>query len=244
MKAVISYSHNDMTYVERLHTHLAVLRREGAISAWFDREILAGSKLDRSIIEEIENCDLFLAMVSPDFLASNYCYETEMTKAMQQDASGTTRIVPIIVEPCDWKSTPLRQYKALPRDGKPISEWHNANTGFLDIVNELRRIVTGTDKTQAAKSEPVALLARPQGVRRYKPKRDFDAIDRSDFRIDTFTKIRDYLQSCVAEINGIEDIKARFVNLGPYSFSCSVVNRSRTHGIGYLKRARRCRRYC
>ena len=44
MRAFISYSHRDERWLERLTTHLSVLRRDGRIEDWFDREILAGSE--------------------------------------------------------------------------------------------------------------------------------------------------------------------------------------------------------
>ena len=71
MKAFISYSHKDEAALRRLHTHLAVLRREGRIDEWFDREILAGGEIDAEIAERLEFSGLFLLLVSPDFLASD-----------------------------------------------------------------------------------------------------------------------------------------------------------------------------
>ena len=136
MKAFISYSHKDDVALERLHTHMAVLRREGRLDAWFDREILAGGDLDAEIVEQLESCGLFLLLVSPDFLASDYCVDREMERALERHHAGEAQVVPIIVEPCDWKSTPLRKLKALPRDGKPISEWMNENNAYIDVVKE------------------------------------------------------------------------------------------------------------
>ena len=42
MDAMISYAHEDEAALDRLHFHLAVLRQEGLIEAWFDRKILPG----------------------------------------------------------------------------------------------------------------------------------------------------------------------------------------------------------
>jgi hypothetical protein len=60
MKAFISYSHKDAWALDRLHTHLAMLRREGSILEWYDREILAGGDIDQEVSEQLEACDLFL----------------------------------------------------------------------------------------------------------------------------------------------------------------------------------------
>lgn len=236
MQAFNSYSHKDGGALERLHTHLSTLRRDGLISQWYDREILAGGDIDKEVAEALASSDFFLALVSPDFLASDYCYEREMTEALKRHDAGTMRVVPIIVEPCDWQSTPLGKLKALPRDGRPISEWANANTAYLDIVRELRRIIEA-DRTPSAASAPAPARAeRPPNAeaRRYRVKRDFDEIDYSDFRNSAFEAIRAYFERSVAEINGIEGIRARFRPLSTTGFTCTVVNQARQRGAAQL----------
>src|SRR5579859_3019052 len=97
--------------LDRLHAHLAMLRREGGIVGWYDREILAGAVVDPEISAQLESSELFLALASPDFLASQYCYDKEMTRAIARHEAGQIAVVPIILEPCDWLSSPLRQFK-------------------------------------------------------------------------------------------------------------------------------------
>ena len=159
MKVFISYSHKDDRALDRLHTHFAMLRQEGKITEWFDREILAGGEFNQEISEQLESCHLFLPLVSPDFLASNYCYEKEMTRALERRSAGVVHVVPIIIEPCDWKASPLGELKALPRDGKPVVEWPNENAAFLDVVTELRRILS---KNNVASPKGAAELLWPE----------------------------------------------------------------------------------
>ena len=156
MRAFISYSHKDSSALDRLHTHLAVLKREGTISQWYDREILAGEEFDKEIATQLASSDLFLALVSPDFLASDYCYDRELKQAIERHDRETMRMIPIILEPCDWQATPLQKFKVLPRDGKPISEWTNANAAFHNVVKELRRLAAAAPRT-AAPSAPAAV---------------------------------------------------------------------------------------
>jgi hypothetical protein len=75
-----------------------MLRRDGLITAWYDREIKAGDVIDEEVNAQLEHCDLFLALVSPDFLNSNYCYDKEMKRAIARHEAGEMRIVPIILE--------------------------------------------------------------------------------------------------------------------------------------------------
>ena len=141
MRAFISYSHRDEQRLQRLKTHLSVLRRDGQIEHWFDREILAGAEIDSEINAQLARCDLFLLLVSPDFLASDYCYEREMAIALERHRANEAQVVPVILEPCDWRNTVLGGLKAVPHDGHPIARWANENDAFLDVVQELRRII-------------------------------------------------------------------------------------------------------
>lgn len=236
MRAFISYAHHDTAALDRLHVHLANLQREGRLETWYDREILAGDVLDDEISQELEAADLFLLMVSPDFIASNYCVEREMQRALERHDAGEARVVPIIVEPCDWAAMPqLRRLKAVPKDGEPISEWANANNAYLNVVQEIRRIVDagGTDAPEPADNEPTP-AAQPQVVPRYRVQHDFDEIDRSEYRDEAFATIKDYFRRAIGEIDAVDGLRGRFVDRGANSFGSTVVNRGRQNGTAYI----------
>jgi hypothetical protein len=69
VKAAISYSHNDAALLDNLHKHLAVLRREGLITTWTDRDILAGV-IDEHVDRAWEEADMYLLLVSASFIDS------------------------------------------------------------------------------------------------------------------------------------------------------------------------------
>ncbi|MDF1716087.1 MAG: toll/interleukin-1 receptor domain-containing protein [Antarcticimicrobium sp.] len=236
MRAFISYSHQDVGALERLHVHLANLQREGRIETWYDREILAGDVLEGEISRELEATDLFLLMVSPDFIASNYCVEREMQRALERHDAGEARVVPIIVEPCDWAAMPqLRRLKAVPKDGEPISEWANANNAYLNVVQEIRRIVDAGDSVapEPAYDDP-APAAPQQDVPRYRVQQDFDEIDRSEYRDAAFAMIKDYFRRAIGEIDAVDGLRGRFVDRGANSFGSTVVNRGRQQGTAHI----------
>ena len=113
-----SYSHKDEDLRDQLETHLAVLKRQGFIDAWHDRRITAGENVGQAISASLEAPDVILLLVSADFLASDYCYELEMTRAMARHDEGAAAVIPVILRPCDWHDTPLGKLLAAPRDGK------------------------------------------------------------------------------------------------------------------------------
>lgn len=53
--------------------------------------------------------DVILLLISVDFLASEYCYSKEMETALTRHDAGTASVIPVILRPCDWKSSPFRK---------------------------------------------------------------------------------------------------------------------------------------
>jgi hypothetical protein len=74
-------------------------------------------------------------------LASDYCYEIELRKALEREAKGDVSVVPIILRPCDWQNGPFSNLKALPKDGRPVTAWSNRDEAWNDVARGIRRIV-------------------------------------------------------------------------------------------------------
>lgn len=70
-----SYTHHDESMRDELEIHLAMLKRQGLIEAWHDRRIGAGNEIDHTINVHLESANIILLLVSPHFLASDYCLE-------------------------------------------------------------------------------------------------------------------------------------------------------------------------
>ena len=137
VKVFFSYSHNDENGRNELEKHLAVLKRQGFIETWYDRRILAGVSLHEEIDQNLVESNLILLLVSPDFLDSDYCYSKEMQKALHMRSEGIAWVIPIVLEHCDWKNTPLGNLRACPQDGKPVSDSPNPNRAYNEIVQEI-----------------------------------------------------------------------------------------------------------
>jgi hypothetical protein len=150
-----------------------------------------------------------LPIVSPDYLNSNYCYEKEFQRALQLQADCKIIIVPVIAERCDWLNSPFREMKAVPKDGKPISDWTNDNAAFLNITSELRRVLNALN-TPIPRATTGAMLTPPS--KNYKVKRDFTQVDVVNFRRDSFNVIRKFFLESIDEINTVDDIQGYAVN--------------------------------
>jgi TIR domain-containing protein len=136
-----SYSHKDEEFLDKLITHLSLLKRKGIITGWYDRQISAGTEWKDRIDEHLESAVVILLLVSADFLASDYCYDLEMKRAMERHAEGTARVIPIILRNCDWSDAPFGKLQALPKNAKPVKSWADQDEAFTDIVTGIRRAI-------------------------------------------------------------------------------------------------------
>lgn len=146
IEVFISYSHKDDDLREELDTHLANLKRQGKITAWQDRAIEAGEEWDAQIKGKLESAQIILLLISPPFMASDYCYDLEMQRSIERHDAGSARVIPIILRPCDWKGSPFSKLQVLPKDGKPVTQWSDRDTAFLDVVQGIRRAVESLAK--------------------------------------------------------------------------------------------------
>lgn len=141
LEVFISYSHKDDDLREELDIHLSNLKRQGKIAAWHDRAIEAGNEWETEIKDRLDSAQIILLLVSPPFMASDYCYDIEMQRAIDRHNEGTARVIPIILRPCDWQGSPFSKLQILPKDAKPITEWSNRDSAFVDVVKGIRRAV-------------------------------------------------------------------------------------------------------
>ena len=169
-----SYSHKDEALRDELETHLTLLRRQGVVRGWYDRRIPAGTEWAGQIDQHLEAADVILLLVSADFLASDYCYDKEMKRALERHGAGAARVIPVILRPCDWQSAPFWKLQALPKDGKPVTTWKDRDEAFTDIARGIRGAaasLTAGALDQSAAAPPTEVVtpsptARPRAVDR------------------------------------------------------------------------------
>tara|TARA_R110000787_G_scaffold67400_1_gene150986 strand:+ start:461 stop:1555 length:1095 start_codon:yes stop_codon:yes gene_type:complete len=141
MRLFISYSHKDEQYKDQLETQLSILKRKNVVSSWYDRKITAGQEWKGEIDNNLEETEIVLLLVSPDFLASDYCYEKEMGRAIERHDIKDAIVIPVILRPCDWHETPFSKLQALPKDAKAISTWEDIDEAWLDVVLGLKKSI-------------------------------------------------------------------------------------------------------
>ena len=138
LRLFYSYSHRDEAMREGLEPHLTLLRREGVIAVWHDRRIIAGQEWKGQIDRHLDEADIILLLISADFLASDYCYETEMKRALSRHGAGDACVIPVIIRSVDWIGAPFATLQALPKDAKPVSRWDDADDAWTDVARGIR----------------------------------------------------------------------------------------------------------
>jgi hypothetical protein len=146
IEVFISYSHKDEDLKDELYIHLANLTRQNKIKPWQDRAIEAGTEWDAEIKARLESAGVILLLITPRFIASEYCFDKEMQRAMERHAAGTARVIPIIMKPCDWQDTPFSKLQVLPKDAKPVTSWSDQDEALLNVVQGIRKAVDSLAK--------------------------------------------------------------------------------------------------
>ncbi len=159
-----SYSHKDEGLRDQLETHLTMLKRKGTIEGWHDRRISAGREWEGQIDQHLNSAKIILLLVSSDFLASYYCYDVEVKRAMERHESGEARVIPIILRPCDWQSAPFGKLNSLPTDVKPVTRWDDRDEAFLNIAEGIRKAV------EEIKTEQETNISHPPETIKPKPR--------------------------------------------------------------------------
>jgi hypothetical protein len=130
----IAYSHADAQHRDHLVVHLSPLRRRGKIAEWYDRKIVAGDEWEEVIHEHLEDAKVVLLLVSPNFIASDYCYGKEMRRALERHEESSSVVVPIVVRPTYWREQPFAKLQMLPEDAKPVTTWSNRDNAWVNVV--------------------------------------------------------------------------------------------------------------
>lgn len=203
-----SYSHRDEDLRDQLETQLSMLKRQGVIETWHDRRIGAGQDFALTIDGHVESDDIILLLVSPDFIASDYCYDREMLRAMERHERGEAVVIPVILRACDWTHAPFGKLNATPRDGKPVTQWPDRDQAFLEVAQSVRTAAERFGKANPpppSQPAPVSAVIRGGlgGAARssnLRVAKRFTQRDMDQFKIDSFEYMARFFENSITEL--------------------------------------------
>ncbi|WP_040617947.1 toll/interleukin-1 receptor domain-containing protein [Roseovarius nubinhibens] len=215
-KVFFSYSHADEELADMLQKHLAAMKNNGLITTWHDRCIRAGDEFGHEIDKNLNDADVILLLISSDFIASRYCYEIEMARAIERHEAKEARVIPVILRPCDWHDTPFGKLLAAPRDGKPIRKWPDLDEAFLDVVNAIKASIKKPDvetitRPVTEKMTSVNMVVdRPRSAN-LRVKKSFTQADKDHFLDDAFDLMKRYFENSLNELTDrYSELSSRF----------------------------------
>src|SRR5437763_11306024 len=141
IKLFYCYAHEDKPLRDELEKQLSWLKRRYQLTNWHDREILPGEEWEQAIDTHLNSAHIIFLLISPDFMASDYCYGKEMKRALERHKAGTCRVVPILLRPTYWEEAPFSSIQLLPTNARAITSWPNPDEAFQDVVTEISRTI-------------------------------------------------------------------------------------------------------
>jgi hypothetical protein len=142
LKLFFSYSHTDEALRNELGNHLKILEYQKLISGWHDRKILPGEEWDGQINSNLATADIILLLISADFIASRYCWETEIQQAMQLHEAGQACVIPVILREANWTRAPFGKLQALPKNATAVTSSPNRDAAFKFVAEEIEKTAT------------------------------------------------------------------------------------------------------
>jgi hypothetical protein len=210
-----SYSHVDEALRDQVETQLALLKRQGVIETWHDRRIGAGEEFAGAIEQHVETDDIILLLVSADFIASDYCYDIEMKRAMERHAAGEAIVVPVILRACDWHGAPFGKLNATPPNGTPVTQYADRDQALLEVAKAVRGAVARlTPKTSpsvptrsvvAEADEPRSFLPAGPRSSNLALAKAFTERDKDRFKRDSFEYMARFFENSLGELAARND---------------------------------------
>ncbi|MGI0115866.1 toll/interleukin-1 receptor domain-containing protein [Zooshikella sp. RANM57] len=146
LKMFISYCHKDEEFLNELREHLHPLTKKELIEIWHDKDLVAGDHLDSKILTQLESADLVVCLISAQYISSYSCFEKELVESFSRMSETNARIIPVIIKPCSWKETFIVNYLCLPKDGKAIASWGDKDEGYVNVVEEIKKVAEDVKK--------------------------------------------------------------------------------------------------
>jgi hypothetical protein len=162
----LSFAPQDDELRAELEKHLALLQRQGVIRGWSARRVGVGEDWRSAIHAHLEIAGVILLLVSADFIASDYCFDVEVARALARAKAGEAQVITILVRACDSGSTSFATLPALPSNRIPVTSWHNRDEAWADVARGIRAAVGQNqhghvDPSQSTSSTDGTVVNRP-----------------------------------------------------------------------------------
>jgi hypothetical protein len=143
----VSYSHipDDSYVVFKLLNYLGrrfnklTEEHRPAVSISCIRKVSVGAGWQDEVDEKhFLSAKYVLLMITPDYLASDYC-RRQMSRAEERERMGLAKVIPVILRQVEW--SPPALWELLPSNGLPVTNWPDREEAFADILEGILRAI-------------------------------------------------------------------------------------------------------
>jgi len=142
VKFFFLYASQDKKIAETINHYLTPLVKLGRIKIDDGSEIISGAEWSIELRESFNEADVYLIFISPDLMASDFCYQDDLKLALEKHENKKAVILPILVKMTPfWKELIIGKLDYLPIDGKAISQWKNEEEVLFDITKYIKKVI-------------------------------------------------------------------------------------------------------
>ena len=168
----IIYAREDMDIKQRLLLHLNPFKNAFNAVIWHDGNIEAGQEWKPHIESRLDQTDIFILLVSVDFMNSEFINQVEFKYAIERHKEKKAIMIPVIINYCQWDidlsfkefTFNLKDLQVLPNEGKPIGDWKTPEQAFNNIAAGIRTALSSIkfkrEQEQREKEELELQIAR------------------------------------------------------------------------------------
>jgi hypothetical protein len=133
---------DDNKFKERIAKDLETLRRQGCpIKECICYDIYQALEFVTDIRESLKAYELYLFLLSPDFVNHEFCYRKEIYDLVKRHRAGVW-VLPILVRACVWEPTAFGEASkqldgplpVLPHPQRPVTKWKDRDEAYKKIA--------------------------------------------------------------------------------------------------------------
>jgi hypothetical protein len=129
---------SDASHCRELKKHLSVLIQDSEIRFEDHSSVAPGKAWAPEVSKMFEQADIILLLISPDFLASGFCINEQMARAMKRQRDGSARVIPVFLRPCDWQDLEIAAFTPLPSLEKALTRWSDIDFAWSKVAKGIR----------------------------------------------------------------------------------------------------------
>jgi hypothetical protein len=154
LRVFLSYSHDDKRAQGLFRKNLVALESDGYITFWEDPNIKPDMEWRAEIDRELESMDIFVGLLTTNFVASNFIQRVEFKRALERRKEKTAGMWLVLVDDRRIKGTEYEGIQVLKPGGKAASDHKRGlRGGFDEAEKELHALVLARWAAQPDREE-------------------------------------------------------------------------------------------